>query len=144
MPRIASPRPAEEHPPSRLSQAAAAEVATGVYLGQVTLDVNLYREAKAASALSDKEKQRQYESAKAQHMRDVQACQNYFQLSEFVFDTGSWLPSIAVAGKWLPVRLQILVALDGHFGNLKTVFRAWATDKPLITTSAINKPLLGN
>ena len=103
MPRIASPRPAAEHPPSRLTQAAASELATGVYLGQVLLDVNLYREAKAASALSDKEKQSQYEVAKAHQTRDVQACQNYFQQSEFVFDTGSWLPSMAVAGKWLPV-----------------------------------------
>ena len=98
-----SPRPAEEHPPSRLTQAAAAEVAAGVYLGQVTLDVNLYREAKAASALSDKERQSQYESAKAQQTRDVRACQNYFQLSEFVIDASAWLPSIAQAGKWLSV-----------------------------------------
>ena len=103
VPRIASPRPAAEHPPSRLTQAAASEVATGVYLGQATLDVNIYREAKAASALSDKEKQSQYEVAKAQQTRDVQACQNYFQQSEFVFDTGSWLSSIAIAGKWVPV-----------------------------------------
>ena len=102
MPSLASPRPAEEHPPARLTQAAASEVATGVYIGQVTLDVNMYREAKAASADSDKEKQTQYERAKAQHTRDVQACQNFFQLSEFVFDTGSWVSSIAVAGKWLP------------------------------------------
>ena len=78
-------------------------MATGVYLGQVTLDVNLYREAKAASALSDKETQSQYESAKAQQTRDVRACQNYFQLSEFVVDASAWLPSIAVAGKWLSV-----------------------------------------
>ena len=103
MPRIVSPRPGEEHPPARLTQAAASEVATGVYLGQVTLDVNLYREAKAMSALSDTEKKHQYETAIAQLTRDVRACQNYFQLSEFVFETGSWLPSIAVAGKWLPV-----------------------------------------
>ena len=69
MPSLASPRPAEEHPPARLTQAAASEVATGVYIGQVTLDVNMYREAKAASAVSDKEKQTEYERAKAQHAR---------------------------------------------------------------------------
>ena len=77
-------------------------MATNVYIGQVTLDVNLYREAKQASALSDREKQIQYANVKAQHVRDVQACQSYFQLSEFVFDTSSSLSSIAVAGKWLP------------------------------------------
>ena len=94
-------RPGVALPSTHLSQAQAAEMTTNVYMGQVTLDVNLYREAKWKAATSAKAMMQQYEKTKSQHVRDVKTAQDFWQAVELVFDNVS--SQHTVAGKWLPV-----------------------------------------
>ena len=130
-----SPRPSAEHPTTRLNQAAASEVASNVYIGQVTLDVNKYWEAKEALALSDKEQQIRYDRAMPDHLRDVKAAQDVFQSSELVVDNQSWLPSIAPAGKWLTAAAA---AARAHTQCLMQMLGVEASDVATVNAISLN------
>ena len=97
-------RVARQNPALLLTQVESAQMATGVYIGQVTLDVNAYREASRLFGADDAKATAEFETLLKHHVMNVKAAQDYFQLGELVFDSGSDISpdTSGAGGKWLP------------------------------------------
>jgi len=77
-------RAAQEDPGSILQDAEKVTISVGIYLGQIALDANAYREAKKRLIGDTQELQTTYEKAKTLHINDVRAAQSHFQNSDIV------------------------------------------------------------
>ena len=68
---------ARQNPALLLSQVESAQMATGVFIGQVTLDVNQYREASRLFVSDDAKASAEFETLRKHHIMNVKAAQ-YF------------------------------------------------------------------
>eukprot|EP00974_Lingulodinium_polyedra_P094901 9197285-Lingulodinium_polyedra.AAC.1 len=80
---------ARESPAAILQELEKVEISVGIYLGQVTLDANAYREAIRKLSASNVDADELYTKEKKRHIEDVRAAQNHYQMSEMVFASES-------------------------------------------------------
>ena len=57
-------------------------MATGVFIGQVTLDVNMYRVASRLFAADGTKSRVDFETLTRHHVKDVKRAQDFYQTSE--------------------------------------------------------------
>jgi hypothetical protein len=84
-------RAAQEDPGSILQDVEKVNISVGIYLGELALDVNAYREAKKRLATDTEDSQAAYKKAKNMHINDVRAAQGHFQSSDLVTLTVNYL-----------------------------------------------------
>ena len=63
----------------KLNTEQASQMATTVYIGQVALDVNLYRDTVTEAKVNTKEATARFGETMARHVKAVKATQDYFQ-----------------------------------------------------------------
>ena len=93
---------ASEDPGTILADAEKVTISAGIYIGQITLDANAYREAKKQMCGDRDVAKASYDKAVQLHISDVCAAQSHYQQSDIVMveyeqmSTGS-----CYAGKWV-------------------------------------------
>ena len=118
-------KPGAVHPNTVLNEVEKVELNAGVYVGQLTLDVNMYRDASKRFSADSKAVEVQQETEKETHISDVRSAQDYFQLSDVrvepVVDggrrntwAGAWVEHAAAACKKNYIKVCKLVGVaDG-------------------------------
>ena len=95
-------QPGRDHPSAILNEVEKAELSTGIYIGQLTLDINVFRDAARRVSADAKADTELHETNKAAHISDVRSAQEFYQLCDICFDAykedrnkkaGSWVES---------------------------------------------------
>ena len=68
---------ARENPALLLTEVESAQMATGVFIGQVTLDLHQYREASRLFVADDAKATAEFETLRKHHIKDVKAAQEF-------------------------------------------------------------------
>ena len=76
---------AETAPSSLMNEREKKDLTAGIYLGQVTLDVNRYREAREKVNKNEEKAETIQQTAKGKHIANVQAAQHRMQQGEVTF-----------------------------------------------------------
>ena len=82
-------KPSEDHPDTIMNKQEMAQLTSGLYFGQVTLDAAHYREAMEKLKESTEEHERERVHVRDRHVADVKAVQDEMQLSDITFSCPS-------------------------------------------------------
>ena len=101
-----STRPGSDHPSTILNEAQKVELSAGIFIGQLTLYVSMYRGAAKHLSTDQRVAEEKCQGDKGAHTRDARSAQYYFHLSDIHvslafegsgFRAGNWVEAACVA-----------------------------------------------
>ena len=126
---------AQEDPSSILQDVEKVNISVGIYLGEVALDANAYREAKKRLATDTQDGQDAYDKAKSMHINDVRAAQNHFQNSDLVMSPSQMASGIARGGKWIT---QAVLLAESNLKQLAKLHRTHVEEIAVVNVWALS------
>ena len=105
-----------------LNEAQKVELNAGVFIGQLTLGVNMYRDAAQRLSTDQRVAEKKHQDDKGARIRGARPAQDYFQLSDIHvspapegsgFRAGNWVEAACVVCRKNFERLGKLLSIDG-------------------------------
>jgi len=128
-------RAAQEDPGSILQDVEKVNISVGIYVGELALDVNAYREAKKRLATDTEDGQAAYKKAKNMHINDVRAAQGHFQSSDLVMAPSQMASSIVRGGKWIT---QAVLLAETNLKQLSKLHRIHVENMAVVNVWALS------
>ena len=89
---------ANESPAAILQDVEKTNISVGIYIGEITLDVNAYREAAKRLGVDKVDAEANYAKEKDMHVQDVRAALEHYQMSEIVIAPADLATASGVGG----------------------------------------------
>ena len=113
-------RAAMEHPASILQEVEKVNISVGIYIGELTLDMNSFREAQRKLDTDNHHSQDMHKEATQRHINDVRAAQDHYLRSQIVLEEAELASGSTRAGKWVE---RVVGAAHKNLKRLSKVLR---------------------
>jgi hypothetical protein len=133
-------KPGKDHPTTVLNQVEQRELNNGIYIGQLTLDVNMYREAVKKRSNDAKNEADVFEKATKAHVADVRSAQDFFQLSDIVVAPHGPGQDTKRAGTWFQ---HGVVAARSNLDRLAKLYSTAAGKEDIAVVNIVALNALG-
>ena len=110
-------RAAMEHPNSILQEVEKVNISVGIYMGELTLDMNSFREAQRKLNTDKQHAEDMHKEATQRHINDVRAAQDHYLGGQIVLEEAELASGSTRAGKWVE---RAVAAANQNLKNLET------------------------